>query len=98
MSPEHLRGQRTDARSDVYALGCLLYTVLVGSPPFHRPTAAATITARLESPPPHVAGRPGIPDEFDDVIARALAKDPQQRYPSAGDLGRAAEAAALGQI
>src|SRR3954454_6407211 len=98
MSPEHLRGQRTDARSDAYALGCLLYTVLVGTPPFHRPTAAATITAHLESPPPRVGDRAGIPDEFDDVLARALAKDPEQRYQSAGDLGRAAVNAAHGQI
>jgi serine/threonine protein kinase len=97
MSPEQLRGQRTDARSDVYALGCLLYTVLIGSPPFHRPTAPATITAHLESPAPRVAGRPGIPDEFDDVLQRALQKDPALRYPSAGDLGRAAVAAAEGQ-
>jgi hypothetical protein len=98
MSPEQLRGQRTDARSDVYALGCLLYTTLTGSPPFHRATAAATITAHLESQPPRASDHSGIPDEFDDVLARALAKDPEARYASAGDLGRAAVAAAHGQI
>jgi hypothetical protein len=96
MSPEQLRGQRTDARSDVYALGCLLYTVLTGRPPFHRDSAAATITAHLEAPPPRVSGNAGLPDEFDTVLARALAKDPEQRFPSAGDLGRAAAAAAAG--
>src|SRR3954463_9641400 len=98
MSPEQLRGGRIDARTDVYALGCLLYTTLTGSPPFHRATAAATITAHLESPPPRASDHSGIPDELDDVLARALAKDPDARYPSAGDLGRAAVAAAHGQI
>ena len=97
MSPEQLRGQRTDARSDVYALGCLLFAVLTGEPPFHRSSAAATVTAHLESPIPRTATA-GVPDEFDDVLARALAKEPMARYPSAGDLGRAAAAAARGQV
>jgi hypothetical protein len=97
MSPEQLRGQRVDARSDVYALGCLLFTALTGGPPFHRGTAAATISAHLESPPPRASDYPGVPDEFDAVLARALEKDPERRYPSAGDLGRAAVAAAQGQ-
>src|SRR4051812_22070727 len=79
MSPEQLRGQRLDARSDVYALGCLLYTVLTGTPPFHRGTAAATITAHLESPPPRASDRAGVADEFDAVLARALEKDPDRR-------------------
>ena len=98
MSPEQLRGRRTDARSDVYALGCLLFATLTGTPPFERGTAAATITAHLESPPPRPSDHAGVLDEFDEVIARALAKDPAARYPSAGDLGRAAVAAAQGQV
>jgi Protein kinase domain len=98
MSPEQLRSQRIDARSDVYALGCLLYTVLTGSPPFHRATAAATITAHLESPAPRASDHAGVPDEFDAVLDRALQKEPELRYPSAGDLGRAAVAAARGQV
>src|SRR3954447_4381318 len=98
MSPEQLRAERTDARSDVYALGCLLYTTLTGRPPFHRATAVATITAHLESPPPRASARAGIPEEFDDVLGRALEKDPDNRYQSAGDLGRAAVAAAEGQV
>ena len=98
MSPEQLRAERTDARSDVYALGCLLFTTLTGSPPFKRDTAAATVTAHLESPPPRVSDRSGIPSEFDGVLFRALDKDPERRYQSAGDLGRAALNAAQGQI
>src|SRR4051812_20921674 len=98
MSPEQLRGRRADARSDVYALGCLLFTALTGGPPFHRTTAAATITAHLESPAPRASDHPGVPDEFDSVLARALEKDPERRYPSAGDVGRAAVAAAQGQV
>jgi serine/threonine-protein kinase len=98
MAPEHLRGEPTDARADVYALGCVLCTALTGMPPFRRDTVPATITAHLHDPPPRPSlDAPGVPEAFDSVIARALAKDPADRYPSAGDLGRAAQAAALGE-
>jgi predicted Ser/Thr protein kinase len=98
MSPEHLRGEMTDARSDVYSLGCLLYTCLTGSPPFHRDSAAATILAHIEDSPPPASLTPGVPQQFDAVIARAVAKRPAARYPSAGELGRAALAAADGRF
>lgn len=98
MAPEHLRGEPTDARADVYALGCVLYTALTGTPPFRRETVPATITAHLHDGPPRPsADAIGVPVAFDAVIARALAKDPADRYPSAGDLGRAALAAAAGE-
>jgi hypothetical protein len=98
MAPEHLRGEPTDARADVYALGCVLYTALAGTPPFRRETVPATITAHLhEAPPRPSAVALGVPLAFDAVIARALAKEPADRYPSAGDLGRAALAAAAGE-
>jgi hypothetical protein len=98
MAPEHLRGEPTDARADVYALGCVLYTALTGTPPFRRETVPATITAHLhEAPPRPSAVALGVPVAFDAVIARALAKEPADRYPSAGDLGRAALAAAAGE-
>ncbi len=80
MSPEHLRGEPTDARSDVYALGCVLYTALAGRPPFRRQTVPATITAHLHEPPPRPSETPGVPLAFDAVVARALAKDPADRY------------------
>lgn len=97
MAPEHLRGEPTDARADVYALGCVLFTALTGKPPFRRDTVPVTITAHLHDPPPRPSETDGVPATFDAVIARALAKAPEDRYPSAGDLGRAARAAAAGE-
>jgi serine/threonine-protein kinase len=95
-SPEQLRGLRTDARADVYALGCVLHAALTGRPPYPRTTVTATLLAHLSDPIPR-ASEAGAPQEFDRVLARALAKDPADRYPSAGDLGRAALGAALGE-
>jgi hypothetical protein len=98
MAPEQFSGANVDARADVYALGCVLYNALSGEVPFPRGTVPATMLAHMHDAPPRpteVAG--GVPDGFDRVIARALAKDPERRYPSAGDLGRAALAAAEGR-
>jgi serine/threonine-protein kinase len=93
-SPEQLRGERTDARSDVYALGCVLHTALTGVPPFHRATAEATMLAHLGDEPPAASATVGVSPSFDRVLRRALAKRPADRYASAGELGRAACAAA----
>jgi serine/threonine-protein kinase len=95
-SPEQLRGERTDARADVYSLGCVLFAALTGRPPFANGTVPATMLAHLNDRPPMPSER-GAPHEFDRVMARALAKDPEHRYPSAGDLGRAALGAARGE-
>ncbi len=95
-SPEQLRGLRTDARADVYALGCVLHAALTGRPPYPRGTVTATLLAHLNDPIPR-ASAAGSPQGFDRVLARALAKDPADRYPSAGDLGRAALGAARGE-
>src|SRR5687767_6287073 len=97
IAPEQIRGERVDARSDVYALGCVLFYMLAGRPPFTPEGDEAKLWAHLTERPPAVSKvAPGMPEGFDDVIARALAKQPEERFQSAGDLGRAAVAAATG--
>jgi len=90
VAPEQIRGERVDARTDVYALGCVLVHALTGGPPFVRDSDEATLWAHLHAPPP--VDR--VPEAFAGLVERALAKDPEDRFPSAGDLGRAALAAA----
>ena len=98
MAPEQFAGEEVDARADVYALGCVLYNALTGEVPYPRGTVPATMLAHLHDDPPRPTTiADDVPDGFDRVIARALAKDPEHRYPSAGDLGRAALAAAEGR-
>jgi pSer/pThr/pTyr-binding forkhead associated (FHA) protein len=87
VAPEQLMNEPVDARADVYALGCLLFEALTGEPPFGRPGAPLPSPSELA---------PAVPREFDDVIGQAMAKDPEERYPSGGDLGEAALVAAGG--
>jgi streptogramin lyase len=95
VAPEQIRSERVDARTDVYALGCVLYYALTARPPYQRDSDEATLWAHLHDPPPHVhQDAPDVPEGFEDVLGRALAKDPDERFASAGDLGRAALAAA----
>ena len=90
-APEQLLGERIDARVDVYALGCMLYQAVTGQVPFPRPVSAATMLAHMDEPPPVVSEHaPDVPSALDDVIRTAMAKDPDERYPTAGALGRAA--------
>ena len=87
-APEQIRGQPTDARSDVYSLGCVLGFAVTGSVPYPRATPEATMQAHLHEAPPQTGG------PLDPVLARALAKKPEWRFQSAGELGRAALSAA----
>ena len=92
--PEVIRGGPLDARADVYSLGCVLFECLTGERPFARDSHLAVVYAHLEDAPPSVRDRrPGLPAEFDAVVARALAKDAGGRFRSAGELARAARAA-----
>ncbi len=97
MAPEQLRAEPVDARTDVYALGGVLHAALTGDAPFRRQTVPQTIAAHLGDRPPRPSAMAGVDEIFDAVVARALAKDPADRYSSAGDLGRAALAAATGE-
>jgi tetratricopeptide (TPR) repeat protein len=94
-SPEQLEETAVDARTDVYALGCLMFHALTGSVPFPRATEAGTILAHISTPAPLVTSlAPDVPEALARVVARAMAKDPADRQTSAGELGREALAAA----
>ena len=85
MSPEQSSGDRdVDGRADVYALGCVLYEMIAGEPPFTGPTMQAVVARSLtERPRPLTATREGLPSKLNAVVDRALAKSPADRYPSA---------------
>jgi len=98
VAPEQISGGQVDARADVYALGCLLFKLLTGEVPFPKDGEAARLYAHLNDPPPAPSlYAPRVPMALDDVVIRAMSKEPGDRYPSAGDLGRAALAALSGE-
>jgi len=96
-APEQIEGGPVDARTDVYALGCVLYECLTGSPPYSHGTEHAVLHAHLVDPPPSVTRiRPELPQAFDGVVATAMGKDPEERFRSCGELAHAARNAASG--
>ena len=96
-APEQIEGRPVDARTDVYALGCVLYECLTGAPPFAQGTEHAVLHAHLVDPPPSVSrARPELPQAFDGVVATAMAKAAADRFPSCGELAHAARNAASG--
>ncbi|KUH92802.1 serine/threonine-protein kinase [Mycobacterium sp. IS-3022] len=91
MAPERFTNDEVTYRADVYALSCVLYECLTGSQPYPSDSVSVVITAHLMQPIPQPSRqRPGIPAAFDAVIARGMAKKPEDRYASAGDLAAAA--------
>jgi TolB-like protein len=93
MSPEQVAGGSVDARSDVYALGCVLYEMLAGQTPFTGPTAESIVFQHLNAVPPRLALlRPSVPVGVEQVISKALAKTPADRFATGAEF---AEAAAL---
>jgi tRNA A-37 threonylcarbamoyl transferase component Bud32 len=93
VAPEQIEGHPVSARTDVYSLGCLLFHCLTGQVPFTRESDVAVIYAHLSEDPPKLTRlRPELPEALDAVIAKALDKSPDRRFPSCGDLISAARA------
>ncbi len=90
-APEQLQGSDLDGRADQYALGCTAFDLLAGSAPFHHSNPAVVITQHLSAPPPQISERRPELADLDGAIAKALAKKPEDRYPTCADF-----AAALG--
>ena len=97
MAPERFSDAEVDHRADIYSLTCVLHECLTGTPPYRAESAGMLITAHLMAPIPRPSQlRPGIPTAFDAVIARGMAKRPEERYASAGELAAAAHQALSG--
>jgi tRNA A-37 threonylcarbamoyl transferase component Bud32 len=87
VAPEQIEGREVDGRTDVYALGCVLFHCLTGSVPYQGENDVEVVFAHLREPPPSISSRlPGLPVAMDAVIARAMAKGKEDRYPSCSAL------------
>ncbi|HET9722436.1 MAG TPA: protein kinase [Actinomycetota bacterium] len=85
VAPEQIKGDPVDPRADVYSLGCIVYECLTGQIPYPRDMEVAVLWAHVQDPPPLVtAVSPEFPHEVDDVVTHAMAKDPEERTPTAG--------------
>jgi serine/threonine protein kinase len=95
-APEQIEGKTVDGRTDLYALGCVLYECLSGEAPFGAETEGSIIHAHLVEPPPKLtAKRPDLPPGLNAVITQAMAKSKDDRYATAGDMVSAVRAVAL---
>ena len=91
-SPEQLRGELVDHRSDIYSLGGVVFELLTGRPPFPQEDLLALISLQLTATPPRPSSlAPGVPPRVDEVVLKALAKDPKDRWQQVSDFARALE-------
>jgi Protein kinase domain len=99
MAPERFRAREADARADIYALACVLYECLTGTPPFPGDSMESQIAAHLTDPPPQPSTtQPSVPADFDAVIAKGMAKDPDNRYATVDEFAGAAQDAITAPI
>src|SRR6516225_586438 len=87
MAPEEFRGEPIDARADIFAVGVIVHELITGQNPFHRGSAADTMTAVLREEPQDLADQPGTPVTLARIVRRCLEKDPIDRFQTARDLG-----------
>ena len=96
-APEQIEGRELDRRADVYALGCVLYETLTGTPTYEKDSEVALMYAHLLEPPPQVTHkRPDLSPEIDAVVARAMAKSPDDRYATTLEFATAMRKALIG--
>ncbi|MEU8899503.1 protein kinase [Nocardia sp. NPDC048505] len=94
MAPERFDAGQVTGRADIYSLACVLHESLTGATPFPQASMSVLIRSHLtETPPRPSVARPGVPPALDEVIARGMAKDPADRYPTAAAFAQAARAA-----
>jgi serine/threonine-protein kinase len=99
MSPEQASGEREiDGRTDIFALGCVLYEMLAGEPPFHGPTPQATLMRRFTGPPRPLRPVVDVPEVVEAAIVRALARDAKDRFATAAEFGEALAGRAVAPV
>jgi eukaryotic-like serine/threonine-protein kinase len=99
MSPEQVAGGSVDGRSDVYSLGCVLYEMLAGEPPFTGPNPSAVAAQQLADPPPTLSrSNSSVPPHVSSAVRTALAKRPEERFPDATQFARALQGTQSGGV
>ena len=98
MSPEQAQGEQVDGRSDVYAMGVIVYEMLSGTQPYQATTPMAVVVKQITDPVPHILDvNPNLPAAVEAIIEKAMAKNPADRFATAGELSVALSAVAAGQ-